>query len=234
MEQKTRDNFWLVAAAALLLLMPGTAHAACSTPTANEGAIIYNSTYHVLQFCNGSDWVNAGGGGGSGSETDPQVGDVSISAKWCRSDGDSVECDQDAPSGGGGNNFAFQVNRTTAANHSSMSKVNFDDEDDPASVFNITTDRYLPTQAGYYFISFNGASSSCGEGQNLWIVIRKNGTNVNGAWNAADASANVASATITLVEYLNGTTDYIEFFAEETCASFDAWTLTANGFKVSD
>jgi len=33
----------------------------CSNPTGDEGDIIYNYDYHVLQFCNGTNWVAFGG-----------------------------------------------------------------------------------------------------------------------------------------------------------------------------
>jgi hypothetical protein len=50
-------------AAALLAvcLASGPVHAGtCSNPAGNEADIKYNGDYHVLQFCNGTSWVNAG------------------------------------------------------------------------------------------------------------------------------------------------------------------------------
>jgi hypothetical protein len=41
-------------------LAPRTSSAACSTPSGVAGDIIYNGTYNVLQYCNGTNWVNAG------------------------------------------------------------------------------------------------------------------------------------------------------------------------------
>jgi hypothetical protein len=32
----------------------------CSNPTGNEDDIIYSYDYHVLQFCNGTNWVPVG------------------------------------------------------------------------------------------------------------------------------------------------------------------------------
>jgi hypothetical protein len=43
------------------LLVPSAAFAACSTPAGAAGDQIYNSTYNVMQFCNGTNWVNMGG-----------------------------------------------------------------------------------------------------------------------------------------------------------------------------
>ena len=50
-------------AAALLAvcLATGPAHAGtCLNPAGNEADIKYNGDYHVLQFCNGTSWINAG------------------------------------------------------------------------------------------------------------------------------------------------------------------------------
>lgn len=57
--------------AALIFVGSSSAFAACSGPTGAEGDMIYNSSHHMMQFCNGSDWVamagpGSGGGGGSG------------------------------------------------------------------------------------------------------------------------------------------------------------------------
>jgi Concanavalin A-like lectin/glucanases superfamily len=44
-------------------------HAACSNPTHNEADMFYNHDYHVLQYCNGTNWIAIGpvpGAGGSG------------------------------------------------------------------------------------------------------------------------------------------------------------------------
>jgi hypothetical protein len=32
----------------------------CINPAAAEGHVIYNSTHHVLQYCNGAKWVAVG------------------------------------------------------------------------------------------------------------------------------------------------------------------------------
>src|ERR1700683_4748150 len=48
---------------ALAALVPRPAFAACSTPSGIAGDIIYNGTYSVLQYCNGTNWINAGSAG---------------------------------------------------------------------------------------------------------------------------------------------------------------------------
>ncbi len=45
------------------LLVPAVAKAACTNPVADAGVQIYSSTYNVMQYCNGTSWVNMGAGG---------------------------------------------------------------------------------------------------------------------------------------------------------------------------
>ena len=57
----------LLLALALSLIFAAPAFAACSSPTGNEGNIVYDKTNHVLTYCNGTNWVTAGGGLSGGS-----------------------------------------------------------------------------------------------------------------------------------------------------------------------
>ncbi len=55
----------LLASSFLISLLSFPVHAACTNPAGVEGEQIYNSTYDMMQFCNGSNqWVNMGSGGG--------------------------------------------------------------------------------------------------------------------------------------------------------------------------
>ena len=61
--------FLTVVSAALL---PRAAFADCANPVGQEGNLIYNATIKMLQFCDGTNWINTagvgGGGGGGGTE----------------------------------------------------------------------------------------------------------------------------------------------------------------------
>lgn len=51
----------LLACFALLApVLVSSAHAACTTPSGNAGNVIFNSTHKVMQYCNGTNWVNTG------------------------------------------------------------------------------------------------------------------------------------------------------------------------------
>lgn len=83
----------------------------CSTPAGVEGDQIYNTTVDVMQFCNGTNWVNMGAAGGAAAETDPQVGTLT-NTKWCTSDGTAINCTTDAPSAGGSDVQTFNSSGT--------------------------------------------------------------------------------------------------------------------------
>lgn len=43
-----------------LASFPMMAHAACTTPTGDAGAVIFSQTAKTMQYCNGTNWVNTG------------------------------------------------------------------------------------------------------------------------------------------------------------------------------
>ncbi|MCB9988799.1 MAG: hypothetical protein H6868_05605 [Rhodospirillales bacterium] len=47
-------------AMAVVFLLPAAAHAACSSPAANAGKMIYNTDASMAQYCDGTDWVAMG------------------------------------------------------------------------------------------------------------------------------------------------------------------------------
>jgi len=54
------------------------AMAACTGPAGAEGRVIYNTDFHVLQFCNGTTWIGTGGSAG-GATPSGAAGSVQIS-----------------------------------------------------------------------------------------------------------------------------------------------------------
>ncbi len=58
-----------------VLALPGLAHADCTTPDGVEGQMIYNTTAKMMQYCNGSSWVNMAGSAGYSSGGSLQLGD---------------------------------------------------------------------------------------------------------------------------------------------------------------
>ena len=75
----------LLAVIAGTVLLPANAFAACTVPAGIAGDIVYNSTYNVLQFCNGTTWINAGSSNASG------IGTLT-SGDFCTTDGTNINC----------------------------------------------------------------------------------------------------------------------------------------------
>jgi hypothetical protein len=57
----TRRLLPVLVGAALIWAAPGLAHADCTGPAGVAGQIIYNTTFSVMQYCNGTNWINMGG-----------------------------------------------------------------------------------------------------------------------------------------------------------------------------
>lgn len=50
--------FRVLALLGLMVFTATAAQAACTDPAGNEGNQVYNSTYKVMQFCNGTNWIS--------------------------------------------------------------------------------------------------------------------------------------------------------------------------------
>ncbi|WP_162826965.1 tail fiber domain-containing protein [Pseudolabrys taiwanensis] len=87
---------WLLPVLGLILLaVAQPVQAACHYPDADEGNIMYNDDYNIVQYCDGVNWVSMGGG-----VTDARIGTLTAN-KWCAANagGNGLECTQDAPVG---------------------------------------------------------------------------------------------------------------------------------------
>jgi hypothetical protein len=68
-------RIFIICFLAIFLGFSSTAKAACVNPSAEEGNMMYNSTYKTMQFCDGSTWWGMKGGGGvTFSGQDGQIG----------------------------------------------------------------------------------------------------------------------------------------------------------------
>lgn len=47
-----------------ILALPGIAYAACTSPAGEAGTMDYFTSENTFQFCDGTNWVDMGGGGG--------------------------------------------------------------------------------------------------------------------------------------------------------------------------
>jgi len=88
---------WAFALGLCVVMSPGIARAACTSPTGAAGDMIYNTDHNVMQFCDGTNWIGMAGAAAT-SETDPKIGTLT-NTKWCTTDGSVVNCTSDAPAG---------------------------------------------------------------------------------------------------------------------------------------
>ena len=107
--------------------------------------------------------------------------------------------------------FSAYANASQSISSVTYTKITFNAEEfDTASCFDSTTNyRFTPTVAGYYQVNLvmqsNGNNSH-------WAIIYKNGSAFKyGAPNAAGVNVGFGASLSALI-YMNGTTDYIEWF----------------------
>jgi len=124
---------------------------------------------------------------------------------------------------GGANTPAFEayLSSITAISHNTATKVPCNTEviDTDSCYDNATNYRFTPNVAGKYYFYFNlrGWSGGSAPDGTRFIVIRpyKNGSSV-APYNGTDTNDNTARApqmTASTVIDMNGTTDYVEFYA---------------------
>ena len=106
------------------------------------------------------------------------------------------------------------------------------EETDTHGEFDTTLYRYTPTVAGYYLLTVIGAMTTTVDNKVLQLSIRKNGVDVRQSRNTGH-TASAPRALVTAVVYLNGSTDYVEAFAQHTLGfNADLTSLSsATGFE---
>jgi len=84
----------------LMSLASNAAYAACTSPAGNEGDVLYNTDFKVVQFCNDTSWISMSGTAGT---TDARIGTLTAS-KWCATNagGTAIDCTQNAPAASAG------------------------------------------------------------------------------------------------------------------------------------
>ena len=94
--------------ALVLLAAPGRAEAACASPPGDEGLVIYNATFHVMQFCDGTNWISMAGGNDTLKGLSCTSGQI---AKW---NGSTWNCAADAGGAPGAPANSVQFNDASA------------------------------------------------------------------------------------------------------------------------
>jgi len=131
---------------------------------------------------------------------------------------------------GNGPAFRAYANSTTTLPSGVAAKITLGGEDfDTASCF--ASSRFTPNVAGYYQINAGtllSAASGVPGGAYFAALIYKNGSFVAGGSHSSDSDSR--SSTVSDLIYLNGTTDYVELYANQfsgtskTVRSGQEWT----------
>lgn len=113
----------------------------------------------------------------------------------------------------GGPAFSAYGANAQAIASGSFAKVTLGTEEyDTDGAFDSTTNyRFLPTTAGYY--QLNGEVSFASSSAGVIGSIYKNGTEFKRGATSGSAASSGQSANVSALVYLNGTTDYVEFYA---------------------
>jgi len=107
---------------------------------------------------------------------------------------------------GTGPAFIAYANTTTSLTSGVYTKITFNIEEYDTNS-NFASSRFTPTVAGYYQISGGvgvGASAT-----SVYAIVYKNGSAYNGQY----TSATTLQASVSTLVYLNGSTDYVELYA---------------------
>lgn len=88
------------------------------------------------------------------------------------------------------------------------------EEFDTASCFDSTTNyRFTPNVAGYYILNGQVYIAS-GAGNNYFCTVYKNGVESKRGQQLGPNPSGATATTVTALVYLNGTTDYVELYAQ--------------------
>jgi len=117
--------------------------------------------------------------------------------------------------------FHAYNNANQSVSSSTWTKVQLNTEEwDTSNDFDASNYRYTPTVAGYYQVNMNLRFTNSGSFNQAIIAVYKNGSTYRVSTNLRDI-VNVSPMHIagSLLVYLNGTTDYIEFYAHIAATS---------------
>jgi hypothetical protein len=125
---------------------------------------------------------------------------------------------------------AYPATAQTLSSSGTQVKLLFATEEfDTASCF--SSSRFTPNVAGYYQINstvrFDGGGPGTGE---CMIVIWKNGSEAKRGWNSSGVNfaSDFFSMSVSGLIYLNGSTDYVEIYAQQVSGGNRSTTPYAN------
>lgn len=160
---------------------------------------------------------DSGAGGFIGLVPAPAAGDAAAS-KYLKADGTWA-----AVAGASATQYAVRayLSANGTISNATPGKIQFDAETyDPDNFFDsVTNFRFQPTVSGYYRVSAAVFSTDLASGEGLFLFFYKNGSNVSNARLRNGNGTGDTTAHIVDVVFFNGTTDYLELFAQCNAAA---------------
>lgn len=103
---------------------------------------------------------------------------------------------------------------------STITKVTVDTKEfDTATCFNTSTNRFTPNVAGYYQINVGGTFSGVSTTNAVVMYIYKNGSSYKQVYYSYNSGSGTGGGMVSSIVYMNGTTDYLEFYAYQQTGS---------------
>ena len=124
--------------------------------------------------------------------------------------------------------FSAYNNTAQSLSNNTQTKIQCNTEEfDTASYFDSTTNyRFTPLVAGYYQVNAgSGVAGSSASGY-VQASIYKNGSVFKSGFGSYDSTTGTGGATVATVIYMNGSTDYVEFYVRQNTGS--SQTIVAN------
>ena len=110
--------------------------------------------------------------------------------------------------------FSAWCSTAQALTQNAYTKIAIDTKEfDTASCFNTSTYRFTPNVAGYYQVNANYNCTASGV---TLALIYKNGSSIKSGANSSATA--VTGGSVSALMYLNGSTDYIEFYGYTSAA----------------
>jgi hypothetical protein len=125
--------------------------------------------------------------------------------------------------------FAVYISSNFSTATSTATKIPFNTElFDTNSNFDSTTNyRFTPTVAGYYQISLMIAAGFSAATGLIYGSIYKNGSEFVQGIRIANNTANAQNGSSSVLMYLNGSTDYVEFYGFQNTGSTQSATFSS-------
>jgi hypothetical protein len=92
----------------------------------------------------------------------------------------------------------------------------------------VTNYRFTPTVAGYYQVSGSIGLAVISTSISVIPIIYKNGSAFKQGTTAVSSSTSYPFANVSALIYMNGTTDYLEFYGLSTGGTVSSWSAAAS------